>query len=63
MSETGQRLIEAAKQAREIAEIAPTVQAFHHYYHMHGPDKADGLIAGLIAFKAQLDADAVPLKN
>ncbi len=45
----------------EIATV-PIVQAFDYFYQMHGPDCADGLIAGLIQYKKQLDREGEPLQ-
>lgn len=40
----------------------PVVQAFSYFYEVHGPDLAEGLIAGLILFKAQLDKNGEPIQ-
>ena len=38
-------------------ELWPVVQAFTAYYNLHGSQKADGLIAGLIIHKTMLDSE------
>jgi hypothetical protein len=38
------------------------VEAFTDYYKTHGSEKTDGLIAGLIKYKTQLDNGGEPLQ-
>ena len=45
--------------AHDESAVAPVVQAFKHYYEMEGPQKAQGLIAGLIKYFEQLEAGSV----
>ena len=40
-----------------LLQVWPVVQAFTTYYNLHGSDKADGLIAGLIIHKTMLDSE------
>jgi len=40
-----------------LLQVWPVVQAFTTYYNLHGPEKADGLIAGLIIHKTMLDSE------
>jgi hypothetical protein len=47
---------------QEATAAFPVVRAFHTYYEVNGPERADGLIAGLINYKALLDRNGEPFQ-
>ena len=49
-----------SSKAHDESAVVPVVQAFKHYYEMEGPQKTQGLIAGLIKYLEQLEADSMP---
>jgi hypothetical protein len=53
---------DVSQEAIDEAAVIPVVQAFDYYYAMHGPEKADGLLAGLINYKKQLDENEVSIQ-
>jgi hypothetical protein len=53
---------EMTQDEKLISASMPVVQAFSYFYETQGPDLADGLIAGLILYKAQLDKEGEPIQ-